>query len=187
MAHKLVKFLQDRLLWNELSPDDRKAIAGFIPSKDQEVILALKEMDPKTALKNLFPYIDGGPGKKEGQPPEVVEQHTVTQQAATARLTDHVIGKEVVTRSSEKPMTIKPPLGVTPKELSDHRSDTHRRVAHWVSNIIAYATGSIDGVVDGAANGVAELEEDVAFFLSKMVSGAVHGWKRGKFPVSQDQ
>jgi len=102
------------------------------------------------------------------------------RQPATARLTDNVTGKEVVTRSSIKPIIVRPPLEVTPKELSDHRSDTHRRVAYWVSDKIAYATGSIDGVVDGAANGIAELEEDVAFLLSKMVSGAVHGWEKGK-------
>ena len=106
---------------------------------------------------------------------------------AGSRPTDNVTGKEVVTRSSRQPLVINPLLGVTPKELSDHRADTHRKLAHWVSDKIAYATGPIDGVTDAVANGTGELIENGAFFVSKIVHGVKHGWIRGKFPTSPDQ
>jgi len=186
MAHKLVKFLQDHLLWNDLSPDDRKVIAGFIPSKDQEVIRTIDGKDPKTILDGLFSYIDNSLKEKSGSI-KADQSEQVIPQAATTRPVDNITGKEIVTRSSRKPMSVPPLLELTPKELSDRRADTHRKLAHLVSNKIAYATGSIDGVVDGVANGIAELEEDVVFLLSKMTYGAIHGWKRGKYPVSQDQ
>ena len=104
-----------------------------------------------------------------------------------SRPTDNVTGKEVVTRSSRQPLVVNPLLGVTPKELSDHRADIHRKLAHWVSDKIAYATGPIDGITDGVANGTGELIENGAFFVSKIVHGVRHGWTRGKFPTSPDQ
>jgi hypothetical protein len=107
--------------------------------------------------------------------------------AAESRPADNVTGKEVVTRSSKRPLVVKPPLEATPKELSDHRADTHRKLAHLVSDKIAYATGPIDGVVDAAMNATGELIEDGAFFASKVFHGVKHGWARGKFPGNQDQ
>jgi hypothetical protein len=104
---------------------------------------------------------------------------------AKARPTDNLTGKEVITRSSKRPLVVNPLLEATPKELSDHRADTHRKVAHWVSDKIAYATGPIDGVTDAMANGIGELIEDGAFFVSKTFHGAKHGWTRGKFPTNQ--
>jgi hypothetical protein len=72
-------------------------------------------------------------------------------------------------------------------ELSDHRADTHRKLAHWVSDKIAYATGPLDGITDGLANGICEIFENGAFFASKTVHGVMHGWQRGKFPTIRDQ
>lgn len=95
--------------------------------------------------------------------------------------------KEVVVRSSKRPLVLKPPLGATPMELSRHRADNHIRVAHGISNIGTYATGAVDGIVDLLANGSAEIIEDGVFFISKVVHGAQHGWLRGKFPSGQNQ
>ena len=92
-----------------------------------------------------------------------------------------VLPREVVVRSNKKPVTIRPLLGVTPTDLYKHRSDTHTRIAHNTSNVIAHATGVLDGLVDGLANGATELLEDGAFFISKTYHGARHGWSRGKF------
>jgi hypothetical protein len=83
--------------------------------------------------------------------------------------------------------TMKPLLGLSPAELARHRSENHIRVAHGISNIGAYATGAVDGVVDLLANGAGEIIEDAVFFISKVVHGAQHGWKRGKFPNGNDQ
>ena len=93
----------------------------------------------------------------------------------------NVLPNEVVVRSSKKPVTISPLLGVTPADLYKHRSDTHTRIAHSVSNFIAHGTGFVDGLADSLANGTAEIIEDVAFFTSKTIHGAKHGWSRGKF------
>jgi ABC-type proline/glycine betaine transport system substrate-binding protein len=71
-------------------------------------------------------------------------------------------------------------------ELSKHRSDTHTRVAHGTSNSIAYVTGFFDGVIDSLANGIAEILEDGAFFVSRVVHGAKHGWTRGKYTTDQN-
>jgi hypothetical protein len=120
---------------------------------------------------------------------ELAKQRYFASQPAEAesRPTDNVIGKEVVTRSSKRPLVVKPPLEATPKELSDHRADTHRKFAHWVSDKIAVASGLIDGVTDGVMNATGELIEDGAFFVSKSIHGVKHGWARGKFPGNQDQ
>jgi hypothetical protein len=107
--------------------------------------------------------------------------------AARPRPTDNLTGKEVITRSSNKPVILRPPLETTPMALYRHRSDTHTRVAHGISNVFAHATGFLDGIVDSLANGTGELFEDGAFFVSKVVHGATHGWARGKFPNSQSQ
>lgn len=98
-----------------------------------------------------------------------------------SRPADNLTGKEVVTRSSKWPLVVNPLLEATPKELSDHRIDKHRRLAHWISDKITYATGPIDGFFDAIANGIGELIEDGAFFVSKTFHGAKHGWARGKF------
>ena len=104
-----------------------------------------------------------------------------------SRPVDNVLGKEVVTQSSKKPLVLNPPLGVTPKDLSNNRADTHRRLAHSVSHKIAYATGAVDGITDGLVNGVAEIFEDGVFLISKIIHGAQHGWQRGKFPNIDQQ
>lgn len=106
---------------------------------------------------------------------------------ARSRPVDNVIGKEVVTQSSKNPLVVNPLLEATPMELSKHRSDTHIRVAHGTSNVIAYATGFFDGVVDSLVNGTAEIVEDGVFFVSKVFHGTKHGWARGKFPNNYDQ
>lgn len=97
-----------------------------------------------------------------------------------------VLRNEVVVRSSKKPVTIRPLLEITPTDLYKHRSDTHTRIAHNTSDVIAHATGALDGLVDGLANGAAELLEDGAFFVSKTYHGARHGWSRGKFQGGQN-
>lgn len=112
---------------------------------------------------------------------EVLPKESVPEKPSKPRPTDNLTGKEVVTQSSKRPLIVKPSLGTTPMELSEHRTDTHTRIAHNTSNVIAHATGVLDGLVDGLANGATELLEDGAFFVSKTIHGAKHGWSRGKF------
>jgi len=124
------------------------------------------------------------------QPPgakAAIERYKKRQQESAPRSTDDLSGKEVVTRSSKKPVVIRPPLEATPMELARHRSDTHTRVAHGISSVGAYATGVVDGIVDLLANGSAEIIEDGTFFVSKVIHGTKHGWERGKFPSGQNQ
>ena len=71
---------------------------------------------------------------------------------------------------------------VTPTDLSNSRAGTRRRIAHLISEKVAYATGSVDGLTDGIVNGAGELVESVVFFVSKVIHGVKHGWARGKFP-----
>jgi hypothetical protein len=112
----------------------------------------------------------------------------IAREIAFARASDlqeNTKGSDI--NKGNKPMVMKPLLGLSPAELARHRSENHIRVAHGISNIGAYATGAIDGVVDLLANGAGEIIEDTVFFISKVVHGAQHGWKRGKFPNGNDQ
>ena len=123
------------------------------------------------------------PGKNaEAEKGEVLLRELISK----PRPTDNITGKEIIIQSSKKPITIKPLLGVTPAGLHKHRSDTHTRIAHSTSNVVAHATGVLDGLVDGLVNGAAELLEDGVFFVSKTYHGARHGWSRGKFQGGQN-
>jgi hypothetical protein len=56
-------------------------------------------------------------------------------------------------------------------------------VEHEVSNVIALGTGFVSGIIDGLANGVAEIAEDLVFGVSKTAHNTKHGWERGKTQV----
>lgn len=136
-------------------------------------------------IRKLHPEVFGlAGGVEEG---EVLPRESVPEKPSKSRPTDNLTGKEVITQSSKRPLIVRPPLGTTPMELSKHRADTHIRMAHGVSNVIAQATGVLDGIVDGTINGIGELVEDGAFFVSKTYHGARHGWARGKIQPHQDK
>lgn len=112
---------------------------------------------------------------------EVISQEAPSQKQTKPRLTENnIVGQEVVIQSSKKPLVVRPPLEVSKKDLARERDETHTRVAHWVSEKIALATGFVDGVIDGVGNGVAEITESAAFSVSKTIFGTVHGLQRGK-------
>ena len=117
------------------------------------------------------------------------QKYLASQHAAAAgsRLNDNVTGKEVVTRSSKKPIVITPPLEATPNELYAAWASVHRRIAFWVAHKIAHATGAIDGIVDSLLNWASEIFEHGVFFISKSFHGAKNGWARGKYPIGQSQ
>jgi len=98
-----------------------------------------------------------------------------------------VLPQEVVVRSSKKPIVIRPPLGASRIELSRDRDETHLRVAHKTAKFLAHPTGFVDGVTESGLNLVAELEENSAFFISKIYHGIKHGWARGKISVAKTQ
>jgi hypothetical protein len=116
---------------------------------------------------------------------EILPQESASSKPPEPRPTDNITGKEMVTRSSKRPLRVRPTLEETSMQLYRHRADTHTRVAHGTSNVIAHVTGFFDGVTDAAVNGAAELLEDGAFFVSKTIHGAKHGWSRGKYESSQ--
>lgn len=116
--------------------------------------------------------------------PEVFSRRE--EEGTIERATSEIAGEEVVTRSSKRPLIIQPGLGVSRRELAQNRADTHTKLEHATSKVIAHLTGPVSGVVDGALNGVAEIGEDLAFGIAKTVFGLKHGWERGRSQIQDD-